>query len=178
MKKLLVIVGFVISGLLVNNAKAQISIGATLGSNFFAGEAKFGFNLFGKYEFKEKMLAGLNIGYTGMGSSEITTPFYTESFSSSLLPITGLFEYHFGGEKIKPYVGGDLGFYSFKATLKINSIITSSSSTYLGLAPTAGAFYEINDKFLLCANFKYNIILSSAIGTFGGLNFGAVYKLK
>lgn len=178
MKKILVILAFVTGSLLMNNAKAQISIGATLGSNFFAGEAKFGFTLFGKYEFKEKMLAGMNIGYTSMGSSEIITPFYTESFSSSLLPITGLFEYHFGGEKIKPYVGGDLGFYSYKVSIKTNSLITSSSSTFLGLAPTAGAFYEINDKFSLCANFKYNIILSSAIGTFAGLNFGAVYKLK
>ena len=175
MKKFLVITAFLASSFLINNAGAQISVGATFGPNFFTGNSNIGFTLSGKYQVQEKMIAGLNLGYSSMGSFNLG---YLNSTSFSLIPISGLFEYHFGGEKIKPYVGGDLGLYTYRVSSKVNEIKTSYSNTYLGIAPTAGALYDINDKLSLCANFKYNIILSSGSGAFSALNFGVVYKLK
>jgi hypothetical protein len=87
------------------------------------------------------------------------------------MPITGLVEYKLIENKLNPYAGLDLGFYRFG--------IAGFSGTYLGLAPTTGINYEIDDKLSINGNFKFHYILSSELSSSSliNINAGISYKL-
>ncbi len=169
------------------NANAQINAGVTVGAQLPMGsfgdgyngyKTGFGFNAVGKYMLKENMAIGLNLGYNAFGSD-------VDGVSSSMMPITGLFEYHFGSGALKPYIGADLGIYRFGYKYKIEmdimgeKISESGSEMYFGFAPTGGILYGMSDKLSLCANLKYNYVMSEFdAATFLGINVGIVYKIK
>lgn len=161
--------------------QGQIKVGGTLGLQMPMGDFADGYNAgvgihaVGKYFLQENMAVGLNLGYSKFGSE-------VENFSSSMVPITGLFEYHLGspGEgKVRPYVGGDAGLYSFGAKGKIMGIEYSDSELYFGIAPTAGVTYELSELLSLCGNLKYNIVFSEGESvSFLGINVGILYSIK
>jgi outer membrane protein W len=159
-------------------SQAQIHVGATIGPQFPMGNFSdgfnigFGFNVVGKYMLKENMAVGLNLGYTRFGTG-------SEGVTGSMIPITGLFEYHFDAGNIKPYVGADLGLYSYGVKYKLFGETASDSKVYFGFAPTVGALYALNDKLSLCANLKFNCVLTEDnSATWLGLNVGAIFKIK
>jgi opacity protein-like surface antigen len=175
MKKTLLIAAML---LVFGVTQAQIHVGATIGPQFPLGDfgdaakAGFGLNVAGKYMLNENMAVGLNLGYTRFGTG-------VEDFSYSMIPVTGLFEYHFGTGNIKPYAGADLGLYSFGVKFKIGDESSSDSKMYFGFAPTVGALYGLSDKLSLCANLKFNCVLSEGdASTWLGLNVGAIIKIK
>ncbi|MEI7663290.1 MAG: OmpW family outer membrane protein [Bacteroidota bacterium] len=192
MKKIVIIICF---GLITMSTQAQFNVGVTIGPQIPLGSMSdamkigFGFNIAGKYMVNQQIGVGLNIGYSSFGSTPITyqgqVVSTTLTSSGSAVPITALFEYHIGKGKFKPYVGADLGLYNFSHTynsesgLNGSSIPVSFSKMYFGFAPTAGALFELNNKFSLCANLKYNFIASTGgSSTYMGINIGAFYKIK
>jgi outer membrane protein W len=166
-------------------ANAQITGGATLGLQApmgdFADVANMGvgINLFGKYMLNEKMAVGANLGYNRFGGEDYGWDEVDYDVSYSMIPITGLFEYHFGGEAIKPYVGADLGIYSFGARVKFAGESESDSELYFGLAPVAGILYDLNENLRLCANIKlHNIFAEGESLSWIGINSGVVIPLN
>jgi len=161
--------------LLVISANAQIKliggVGLAMPMGDFADVAKtgIGINIGGKYMLNEKMAVGANFGYFKMGEK-------VDGMKISLMPIMGSFTYYFGNDKMKPYVGADLGFYSVKVDIEG---LGDNSETDFGFAPTVGIEYGINDKFSLDVNAKYNYINSDPDAqSFIGINVGIVYNLK
>ncbi len=167
------------------NANAQILGGATLGLQApigdFADGAKMGvgINLVGKYMIKENMAVGLNIGYNRFGAEDFGFDEYDIDASYSMIPVTGLFEYHFAGNSIKPYVGADLGLYSFGDKVKYEGESEKDSEIYLGLAPVAGITYDINDNVTFCANLKiHNVFSDGDTASWIGINAGVIIPLN
>ncbi len=163
------------------SANAQIYGGATLGLQApmgdFADAANMGIgvNLTGKYMFNENMAVGLNLGYNRFGGEDFNFGDGDYEVSYSMVPITGLFEFHFGGETIKPYVGADLGLYNFGARVKYSGETESDSEMYFGLAPVAGILYDLNESLKLCANIKlHNVFAEGESLTWFGINAGVV----
>ncbi len=165
MKKLLILSLFL--GAFYAKNFAQISGGATLGPMISDGEAIFGLTLNGKYELSDKLKVGANLGFFSKNQDFLGT-----SVRTSIMPFSGLIEYKLIENKLNPYTGLDLGFYRFG--------IAGFSATYLGLAPTAGVNYEIDDKLSINGNFKYHYIMSSDLSSAGiiNINAGISYKLN
>jgi outer membrane protein W len=156
------------------SANAQFHGGATLGLQAPIGDFSdganmgFGINLNGKYMFKENMAVGLNLGYNRFGA-EIS------DVSFSMIPVTGLFEYHFGGDAIKPYVGADLGIYSFGVKWKFDGESSSDSELHFGLSPVVGILYDLKENLKLCANIKmHNIFADGQTLSWFGINAGVI----
>ena len=182
MKKILLLV-VVLLVMVAFNIQAQISVGATIGAQMPIGtfgdgmKTGFGFNVVGKYMLKENMAVGLNLGYQGFGVKGADEA--GVSASSSMVPITGLFEYHFNGSKVKPYIGADLGIYRFSVKAEAMGFSATVSEMYFGFAPTAGILYELSDKISFLGNLKFNYVAASGdAATWLGINAGIVYKIK
>jgi outer membrane protein W len=182
MKKVLVLI-FAFLCIIVFNAQAQIDVGATIGlqipTGSFGDGAKtgFGINLVGKYNLNSNIALGLNLGDQFFGMKD--TGISGLSASASIVPITGLFEYHFGSGKVKPYLGADLGLYIVTAKAKYQGQTSSSTKTYFGFAPVGGILYGINEKLSFCANLKYTDVLSEVDSTtWLGINVGIIYKIE
>jgi len=107
MKKLSALL-FVLLCFFSYNVNAQIVGGATVGLQApmgdFGDAAKLGvgINLTGKYMLKENMAVGLNLGYNRFGAEDFGFDEYDIKATYSIIPITGLFEYHFTGKTVKP----------------------------------------------------------------------------
>jgi opacity protein-like surface antigen len=177
MKKFQILI-LVFNVFFVFNSQAQINVGATVGVQLPMGtfgdgfKTGFGFNAVGKYMLKENMAVGLNLGYTKFGTE-------VEGLSGSMMPITGLFEYHFGTGNIKPYVGADLGLYIYSVKVEILGQSSSDSKMYFGFAPTGGVLYGLSDMLSLCANLKYNYVMTEGdAASWLGINVGAIIKIK
>lgn len=184
MKKLSVLL-FVLFCFFSYNVNAQIFGGATVGLQAPMGDfgdgAKMGFgiNLTGKYMLSENMAVGLNLGYNRFGAKDFGFDEYDIKATYSIIPITGLFEYHFGGNAVKPYVGADLGLYSVGAKVKYAGESESDSELYFGLAPVAGILYDINDNLTFCANIKLHNVFSDGDSTsWFGINAGVIIPLN
>lgn len=163
------------------NIKAQIVGGATIGLQApigdFADGAKMGvgINLSGKYMLKENMAVGLNLGYNKFGGKSFGFGEWDLKYSYTMIPITGLFEYHFGGETVKPYVGADLGLYHFGAKIKSGGDSHSDGELYFGLAPVVGALYDFSDNLVFCANLKlHNVFGDGDTLSWIGINVGVI----
>ena len=164
--------------LIFSISQAQINVGATIGPQIPMGSfgdsfnVGFGFNAAGKYMLQENMAVGLNLGYSRFGTD-------SDGFSGSMVPITGLFEYHFTSGKFKPYIGADLGLYRYGVKYEISGSTSKDSEIYFGFAPTGGVLYGLNENLSLCANLKLNYVIAEGDGvTWLGLNFGAFFKIK
>jgi outer membrane protein W len=171
--------------MVVMNVQAQFKVGATVGAQVPVGTSMDGFktglglNLFGKYMLKENMAVGLNLGFLGLGTESSGGDGDDSSPSCRFLPVTGLFEYYFNGDKIKPYIGADMGLYNFKVSYKSSGITYSDSKSYFGFAPVVGILYELNDKISLLGNLKYHYVATEGdAASMIGIHFGAVYTIK
>jgi len=169
--------------IVVLNTQAQISIGATVGGQIpmgsFADACKvgFGFNVVGKYMLKENIAVGLNLGYQRFGTK--LGDMEGVSVAGSWIPVTALFEYHFGTGKAKPYIGADAGLYRFTATAHSGGMSVSASVSDFGFAPVFGITSGINDNLSFCANVKYNCVLTEGeASSWIGINAGLIFKIK
>ena len=158
------------------NTFAQKEAGATVGLlKLDADGAKsiYGINVFAKKQIKDKIRAGLNIGY--FSESEGST-------SNSIIPISGLVEYKFNENTLSPYLGGEVGIFMESSKSNSNSEYStksSTSSTNLAFAPVAGFDYKINDDFKANVNAKYHFVKYEGITlNYLGFNVGVVYNLK
>ncbi len=158
------------------SAKAQMNIGATVGITLPMGDlgdaynTGFGFNAIGKYNLSDNMAIGASVGYSSFGTD-------FDGFSFGVIPVTGLFEFSFGSGAFKPYIGADLGLYVFRAKVTFLGSSSSSTESYIGLAPTGGIMYDINSNLAFIANLKYNMVFSDNTSTWLGINAGISFKL-
>ncbi|MBN2666180.1 MAG: porin family protein [Bacteroidales bacterium] len=166
-------------------ANAQITGGATLGLQApigdFADAANMGvgINLFGKYMLNDNMAVGANLGFNRFGAEDFGWDEMDFKACYSMIPVTGLFEYHFGGNSVKPYVGADLGIYRFGMRVKYDGESESESELYFGLAPVAGITYDINETLKFCANLKlHNVFAEGESLSWIGINAGVVIPLN
>lgn len=156
------------------NTFAQKEAGATVGLlKLDADGAKsiYGINVFAKKQIKDKIRAGLNIGYYSESEGSV---------SSSLIPISGLVEYKFNENTLSPYLGGEIGVFmqSYSSSSSISSR-DDNSSTNLAFAPVAGFDYKINDDFKANVNAKYHFVKYEGVTlNYLGFNVGVVYNLK
>lgn len=170
---------FVLMCFLSYNAKAQFVAGATLGLQVPVGDfgdgakAGVGINLSGHYMLKENMAVGLNIGFNRFGGQDFGFGDEDYNYSYSMIPVTGLFEYHFSAGSIKPYAGLELGLYNFGYRVKYGGEVERDGESYFGLAPAAGVLYNINENLILCANLKLNNVFAEGDNlTWIGINAG------
>lgn len=175
------------------NTTAQSYLGISVGpqfpsSNLEGTNTGFGINGSYKYLLKGNFAVGLNLGYTrfvipgfdlDLGFGNISFP----SASISSVPVTGLVEYHFGNQKIHPYIGTDVGVYITTAsvTSNVNESMTTERETKsgFGFAPTGGIIFGLNEKTSLCLNIKYNnVTIEGSTATWIGVNAGLIFKMK
>ena len=180
MKKIKVLI-LVVLGFFALNSQAQFSAGLTVGAQLPMGDfgdaynTGFGFNAVGKYNLNDNMAVGLNVGYNSFGSD-------IDGVSSSMMPITALYEYHFGSNEFKPYLGADIGLYNFSWKTKIDmgilgTVEADDSKMYFGFAPTAGVLYDLSDSFGLCGNVKYHVVSTEGnSSSFLGINVGGIFS--
>lgn len=168
----------IVLALFAMHSQAQIQGGVTVGAQLPMGDfgdaynPGIGFHVQGKYLVNESIGVGLNVGYNYFGSD-------VENTSSGMLPITALLEYHFGTGDIKPYLGADVGLYNFSFKTKVLDEEISDSEMYFGFAPTGGVLYSLSDMLSLCANAKYNYVLSEDDATsWLGVNAGIIISLN
>ena len=179
-------IAFILFALIAFNVHGQINVGLTVGPQLPMGDfgdiAKtgFGVDVVGKYMLNDNMAVGLNVGYISFGKYEVAG---VATYESSMMPITALYEYYFGTEGFVPYVGADLGMYSYTAKSTINlpflgETEVKATKSYFGFAPKVGVLYDLNDKVKLEGNIKYHIVSSEGSSTtFLGINVGAILAL-
>jgi outer membrane protein W len=156
-------------------AFGQMSIGGGLGlltpMGQNSGSNQFGLNLMGRYEINDDLQIGANIGYYQKSTSQtiLGTTFKSSVFS---LPISLTAQYLFLNNDFRPYISADLGLFSMGA--RFNG--ASSSSSYLSIAPGAGARYAINKELSLDFSVKYNILfISNNTSGILATNIGILY---
>ena len=176
MKKVILVV-FALVGFMTMNVQAQMAVGATVGLQVPMGDFAegtnmgFGITVIGKYMVKDNLALGVSVGYSQFGTD-------VDDVNFSIRPITGLVEYHFGTEGIRPYVGADVGVYTAKANIKSQGVNVSASESYLGFAPTGGVIFGKSESLSFMANVKYNVMLTDETSTgWIGINFGAIFQL-
>jgi hypothetical protein len=159
-------------------AHGQIQVGATVGAQFPTGDfgdgAKIGigFNIVGKYMINDHIAVGLNSGYSRFDTQ-------IDGLSCTMIPVTGLFEYHFGVQNLRPYIGVDAGVYNYGARIEFLGASESGSKTYFGFAPTGGILYGISDRLSFIANVKYNYVMAEvSAATWLGINAGLILRLN
>ncbi len=169
MKKTMIFLAFIMAGLFVTNAHAQVSVGANFGMYKTAVENAdpvYGFNIAGKYNFTDNLRAGINLGYYFK-----TTEILGTKITSYTMPVAAGVEYVFLSSDFSPFAGLDVGLYNYGARSK-NS---SSSKSYFGVAPIVGVEYKLADNLLLTGNFKYHLLLNEDVKNGLGFNIGAAF---
>ena len=202
MKKLfLIFLIFASAG--VETAFSQIQAGLILGPQIPVGgfsdgfNVGFGFGITGKYSLQENMAVGANLNYNSFKGDRAylgNNLLYANDWhnKAAITAFTGLFEYYFSTEKLKPYAGADLGFYFWRVKwdyyydpwinnggnlVKVHES-GSSSGTELGIAPTGGIYYDLSDQLVLNGNLKFNLMLTESNLNYVGINLGLFYKFE
>ena len=157
--KVIIIIGIISVG----NVSAQMMIGGTIGTMIPIGDGPFSHSanisggIKGKYIFKGNFSCGIFADYVSF-KEEKETWWYGNYLTKTNLFKSGLTaEYYFGKQKIKPYVGLDLGIYlTSEATKKLNSnneVIENLGTwgdVFPGFAGGIGVLYNI--LLALCAH--------------------------
>ena len=132
------------------------------------------------YMMNEKLAITGTIGYVSWGAKEEVAGF---EYSFSDIPIKAGAKYYFGGDKLKPYGLGELGFHmltaSVKGTIMGYSFDESASETKLGFAFGGGFEYPLNEKMSLNVLGQYESIMTEG-DAFNNLAIkaGIKYSLK
>ncbi|MFM8837828.1 MAG: outer membrane beta-barrel protein [Bacteroidota bacterium] len=179
MKKLLTLLMVTLCMLSIHNQSfAQLSVGATGGAAILSVEGESitfpGGTLTLRYGIGENIRVGANLGYFVKSVNEGDLDI---SGSISGVPITGTFEYSFGGESFSPYAGLDLGLYRLGVSIGGDGTNLTISDSYFGLAPTLGVMYNLSDNLALNANAKYHYVLvEDEAQSLIGIGAGIVFK--
>jgi opacity protein-like surface antigen len=149
--------------------QAQLAFGGSLGTNIPIKDgqsAGFGVGLKGMYFVNPKFAVGLNINRLSYSGNIV---------NSSITGFTPFAHLFFSEEGFRPYIGIDAGIY--RTTAAVLGISVNESN--FGIAPTLGAFYDLNDNFALDFNLKYTLIFTEgSTGSSLPINVGVVYKLS
>ncbi|HEY4797787.1 MAG TPA: outer membrane beta-barrel protein [Bacteroidia bacterium] len=194
-RKLTRIVSLVIFIFLLNAERsfAQFQAGLMLGPQIPVGGfasgfgAGVGFGATGKYSLSDNMAVGANLHYNSFHGKRYNDPYYNNNWTNtaSITAFTGLFEYYFSTDKLKPYAGGDLGFYFWSWRWYYDWVNPAGHvvpdyhygrGTALGIAPMAGVNYDVSDKVTLNGNLKFNLMLTESNLNYIGINIGVFYK--
>lgn len=179
-KKYLLLSAFVL-GFIPSSFSQGYQIGGSLGVQFPMGSfgeyynMGLGLTLSGRYELKHGMRVGANIGYHRMGV-------HGDEGFVRIIPVSGVFEYHFGKGKIRPFLGAEMGFYSL-TMVEISKFLGKTDKDKetrvdLGFSPSFGVAYELNKDLSIFSTIKYNHIFTPVEATsWFGLNVGVSYKL-
>jgi len=152
--------------------------GATGGAVIWSSEGESitfpGGTLTLRYGIGENIRVGANLGYFVKNEKDADLDI---SASTSWVPITGTFEYSFGGESFSPYAGLDLGLYRLGVSVDADVANVTISDSYFGLAPTLGVMYNLSDNLALNANAKYHYVLAEdEAQSLIGIGAGIVFK--
>lgn len=180
MKKLL----FMVLILVAFASKAQFGIGMTLGpqiplndkflTNYKTG---FGFLISPRYYWKNISVGG-SIGYYGFGPKNKNS---TYTYRASMVPLLLTAETSFLEGRFKPLFGVDAGLNFLTVTERYNDFgyayDNKTSRAALMVNIYAGANIEVNEKFLIQLNGKFNYgFASNSYYLFMGLNAGVFYR--
>jgi len=196
MKKVFFIVLYLFAlGISRSNAQAiqaGLNIGFQIPVGNFASWYHPGFSVGaqGKYFLKENMAIGANLNFNSFHGDRYHDAYNNNDWKNyaSITAFTGLFQYFFSTDKLKPYAGSDLGFYFWRS--QVYSYYWTNPAghpvydyhndhgTALGIAPMGGVTYDVTDKLVLDANLKFNLMLTESGLNFLGINFGVLYKIK
>jgi hypothetical protein len=198
MKKIFFAVVFLFT-LNIHSSNAQaVQAGINMGLQVPVGDFAtwynpgFGAGAYGKYFLKENMALGANLNFNSFRGDRYHDPYYNNDWrdNASITAFTGLFQYYFSGNKLKPYAGADLGFYFWRLKSYNNYYYWTNpaghpvynyytnNGTAFGIAPAGGITYDITDKLVFDVNLKFNLILTESGLNHLGLNFGLLYKIK
>ncbi len=176
MKRLLGL-GFILCMMvfMVSSSKGQIHLQGTVGVKAPLGD--FGtvtnINSGGSMTATFRAMMGDQIGVgANLGVNKIG--------NSWLIPLTGLFEYHFPVSIVTAYGGMDMGFYLWNYRYFAAPHLGSVATTRLcfGFAPTTGAIYKFNDMLSFTAGGKGHFWFRDGMRFAMGLNAGVIYTLK
>ena len=121
MKKIFFVALFLFT-LNINQSNAQaIQAGLNMGLQIPVGNfaswyhTGLGVGAYGKYFLKENMAVGANLNFNSFHSNRYHD-YYNNDWrnTASITAFTGLFQYYFSTDKLKPYAGADLGFYFWR----------------------------------------------------------------
>lgn len=166
----------ILSSVLSANAQNQMRVGGEVGIQLpmgdFGDAAKTGFGISGifHYQVEPNIIVGGTIGYQSWSGEY-------NMYSFSNIPIMGIFNYMFSTEKFRPFVGAELGLNSTTTSVEYFGVSGSDSEMNLGFNLLGGVEYDINEKLILRANVKYNIIFEDSNITFFGINAGVMYRI-
>lgn len=175
--------------------QAGLNMGVQIPIGNFAGWYHTGFSVGaqGKYFLKENMAVGANLNFNSFHGNKYHDPYNNNDWrnNSSITAFTGLFQYYFSTDKLKPYIGADLGFYFWRTKgyysyYWVNPAghptydyhYQTDNGTALGIAPMGGITYDITDKLVFDINLKFNLLLTESGLNHLGINFGLLYKIK
>lgn len=127
------------------SASAQFGLGAGL---LYGSESELGLTLRAHYDINEQLSA--YAGYSVLQSE--TLEIFGVEIETLLTSIDLDGHYHFGGEKINPYVLAGLNV--LRASVSATGVDTESE-TSMGVNLGGGALYGISDKFNVFGEAKY-----------------------
>ena len=193
MKKIVHLLLFLFAlGLYTSNAQIQTGLetGLQVPVAGFASPG-FGFGASGKYSLKDNINVGANL-HLNFFSGDYYDPYFNNNLrnKTAITSIKGLFEYYYlttiFKDKLKPYAGGDIGFYFWREKGYSYWINPAGNPVYdsriyngiaFGIAPMGGVTYELTDKLVVDSNLKLNLLLTDPDMSYLGINFGLFYKL-
>lgn len=156
--------------------QAQFQVGATVGIQFPMNDMDafnpgLGINLAGKYMVNDQTSVGLNLGLSRFATED-------NDIIGTMMPVTLLCEYYLKTDDLKPYFGFDLGFYNYSIKWDYVGYHDSSSEFYFGFAPNVGVLYSLKDNMSLCANIKFNYVMTDGdYADWLGFNVGVMFDL-
>lgn len=158
--KIIILVTLILT---VNQLRAQLKVGADFSpisySSGSSGEQtnfRYGINLYGKYEFKNNLRVGLNIGFSSKENL-----FLNQEGKNSMMPISALMEYKFNLGKFSPYIGFETG---VATTFNINNNLKTTNSFY-AFSPVVGLEFQLTDRLFLNTNARYQSVYGGSLGT-------------
>ncbi|MCB0270355.1 MAG: hypothetical protein KDH95_19520 [Calditrichaeota bacterium] len=118
------------------------------------------------YEFDDNLVFSGSVGFISMGSKEVASSvFFSElnwDYSYKIIPITTGARYYLKpeGEGLRPYVGGDIGYYIYSVSVEDAngvSVGSVSGTSNFGIAPAVGfqmGILDVQANYSL-ADFNY-----------------------
>lgn len=181
---------------LVSVSSGQIQAGITFGAELPVGSfndlfnAGPGLGIAGKYALDDYLSLGANLHFNAFSGNRYHNPNDGKNWKNraSITGFTGLFEYNFSTEKLKPYMGADLGLYFWGLKYYYSYYwfnpghpsyvydYRRETGTELGFAPCGGIYYDLTEQLVLNANVKFHLMVTETGLNYMGINAGMFYK--
>jgi opacity protein-like surface antigen len=142
----------------------SFAVAGNLGFNLPIDNQKIGFGagLKGMYFPSPKFAVGASIQYLR----------YNYYWDLTMTSYSAFANYYFTESGFRPYVGADLGLYSYRWEFGY------TDSSYLGFAPVLGVLYDFNDQWALDVNARYAFLAGSGGFKFAPIQLGVHYYIN